>query len=195
MWFNFLDPSVKKASAETGTPAAAEAAAETEVPAETEVVSETQAPAEENYESDAPIGHEIGQQLEDFTLQCYNGSDFHLADARGKITFINLWATYCTPCIQELPYFSELYKAHGDDIAMIAVHPKLVTMDPAEFLADKDFAMPFATDTDDKVINIVGGTGTLPQTIVLDRRGEVIYNQIGSVTPEVLAALYDEANQ
>ena len=195
VWFNFLDPSVKKASAETGTPAAAEAAAETEAPAETEVVSETQAPAEESYESDAPIGHEIGRQLEDFTLQCYDGSDFHLADARGKITFINLWATYCTPCIQELPYFSELYKAHGDDIAMIAVHPKLVTMDPAEFLADKDFAMPFATDTDDKVINIVGGTGTLPQTIVLDRRGEVIYNQVGSVTPEILEALYKEADK
>ena len=68
-------------------------------------------------------------------------------------------------------------------------------MDPAEFLADKNFAMPFATDTDDRVINIVGGTGTLPQTIVLNRKGEVIYNQIGSVTPEKLAALYDEAGK
>ena len=55
--------------------------------------------------------------------------------------------------------------------------------------------MPFATDTDNAVNNIVGGTGTLPQTIVLNRKGEVIYNQVGSVTPEVLAALYDEADQ
>jgi len=68
-------------------------------------------------------------------------------------------------------------------------------MDPVAFLSDKDYAMPFATDTDDAVTQIVGGTGTLPQTIVLNRRGEVIYNQVGSVTPEVLAALYDEANQ
>ena len=63
------------------------------------------------------------------------------------------------------------------------------------YLADKGYAMPFATDTDDAVNSIVGGTGTLPQTIVLNRRGEVIYNQIGSVTPEVLAALYDEADK
>ena len=76
---------------------------------------------------------------------------------------------------------------------MIAVHSRLVTMDPVEFLAGRDFAMPFATDTDDTVMNIVGGTGTLPQTVVLNRRGEVIYNQVGSVTPEVLAALYNEA--
>ena len=44
-------------------------------------------------------------------------------------------------------------------------------------------------------MKIVGGTGTLPQTIVLNRKGEVIYNQIGSVTPEVLAALYEEADK
>ncbi|MBE5808021.1 MAG: TlpA family protein disulfide reductase, partial [Clostridiales bacterium] len=161
----------------------------------TEAPVATEEPAAVSYDSDAPIGHEVGQQLEDFALQCYDGSEFHLADTRGKITFINLWATYCTPCIHELPYFSELYAAHQEDIAMIAVHSKLVTMDPVAFLSDKDFTMPFATDTDDAVTNIVGGTGTLPQTIVLNRRGEVIYNQIGSVTPEVLAALYDEANE
>ncbi|MBR0388160.1 MAG: hypothetical protein IJH85_10240, partial [Clostridia bacterium] len=93
------------------------------------------------------------------------------------------------------PYFSDLYAAHEDDIAMVAVHSRLVTMDPVAFIADKGFAMPFATDTGDAVNTIVGGTGTLPQTIVLNRKGEVVYNQIGSVTPEVLAALYDEPNQ
>ena len=153
-----------------------------------------EATAAPGYESDAPIGHEVGQQLEDFTLECYDGTGFHLADMRGRIVFINLWATYCTPCIQELPWFSELCAAHPDDVAVIAVHSSLVTMDPAEFLADKSFAMPFATDTDDAVKNIVGGTGTLPQTIVLNRKGEVVYNQVGSITPEVLSALYDEAN-
>ena len=78
---------------------------------------------------------------------------------------------------------------------MIAVHSKLVTEDPVKFIADKGLAMPFATDTDNTVMNIVGGNGTLPQTVVLNRRGEIIYNQVGSVTPEVLAALYDEADQ
>ncbi len=166
VWFNLLDPAA----------------------------SEPPSVTETNYDSGAPIGHEVGQQLADFTLQCYDGTEFHLADTRGRITFINFWATHCTPCVQELPWFSELYRAHEGDIAMIAVHSKLVTMDPVAFLAGKDYAMPFATDTDDAVMNIVGGTGTLPQTVVLNRRGEVVYNQVGSVTPQVLAALYDEAD-
>ena len=200
VWFNFLDPAVRNGIEPGGASASSEASAETEKAAATETSAETEdttvteETAAAGFVSDAPVGHEVGQQLEDFTLQCYDGTVFHLADTRGKIIFINLWATYCAPCIQELPYFSELYAAHKDDIAMIAVHPKLVTTDPAGFLSGRDYAMPFATDTDDAVMNIVGGTGTLPQTIVLNRKGEVIYNQAGSVTPEVLAALFDKAD-
>ena len=215
VWFNFLDPAVgnhgeqdltvepavTEGSAVTQPPVEPQVPVEPRVPVETRVPADTEAPdgpeasAADTFESDAPIGHEVGQQLADFTLQCYDGSTFHLADLRGKIVFINLWATYCTPCIHELPYFSDLYTAHSDDLAMVAVHSSLVTMDPEAFLEDKGFAMPFATDTDDTVNAIVGGTGTLPQTIVLNRKGEVVYNRIGSVTPEELAALYEEARK
>ena len=160
-----------------------------------EATAEPEVPAVVSYDSDAPIGHEVGQQLEDFTLTCYDGSEFHLAEQRGKVTIINFWATSCVPCKAELPFFSELYKAHEGDIAMVAVHMSLVTDDPEEYLADKGYAMPFATDDDDDtVLDIVGGNGTMPQTVVLNRRGEVIYNKIGSVTRELLDALYDEAD-
>ena len=70
----------------------------------------------------------------------------------------------------------------------------MVLDDPAAFLADKGYAFPFAVDTeDDAVWGIVKGTSTLPQTIVLDRNGVVTYNQIKSVTPEMLDALYAQA--
>ena len=167
LWFNVLDP----------------AAPGTDAPASDS----------ENWESDAPVGRDVGCLMEDFSLACYDGSEFHLADTRGRVVFINLWATYCTPCKNELPYFQELYEAHPEDIAMIAVHPSLVLDDPEAYLAGKGFTIPFATDTDDAVTRIVGGTGTLPQTVVLNRRGEVVYNRIGSVNAETLAALYLEA--
>ena len=174
VWFNLLDPAVRKTGAAQPADRAPEAA---------------------SLESDAPVGHEVGQRLPDFTLTCYDGTEFHLADQRGKVTVINFWATYCTPCKQELPCFSDLYREHEGELAMIAVHASLVTDDPVDYLSDKDYAMPFATDTDDDaVLTLVGGTGTLPQTVVLNRRGEVTYNAIGSITPEKLSALYDEAD-
>ena len=111
--------------------------------------------------------------------------------------FINLWATYCGPCVKELPFFAELYKAHEGDIAMLALHSDIVDADPAEYLAEfgKDWTMPFAVENDDEVIwDLVGGTTAMPQTIVLNRHGEVVFNQRGSVTPEMLATLYEQAS-
>ena len=170
LWFNVLDPAVRKEPMPNAQPAA-------------------------GYESDAPEGREVGERLPDFTLPCYDGSEFHLADQRGRIVFINLWATSCAPCKRELPYFSDLYAAHEGDVAVLVVHSSMVMDDPEEYLDDKGYAMSFATDDDgDTVAGIVGSAGTFPQNVVLNRRGEVVYNAVGSVTPQMLSALYDEAD-
>ena len=183
VWFNFLDPSVRSETG-AGVPGQASTGAEGTGQAETEAAGQ----------AGVSIGSSPGMELADFTMECLDGSEFHLADMRGKVVFINLWATYCTPCVQELPHFDELYRQHEGDIAMLAVHSSIVTDDPAEYLADKGWTIPFAVDTqDDMLWSIVDGSSTLPQTIVLDRNGVVVYNQKGSVTPEVLAKLYEQA--
>ena len=190
LWFNFLDPAVLKAqqtgTAETAAPAAAQNEEETAETAETAEISEKPA---------IPVGFEPGQQLQDFTITCLDGSTFTLSETRGKVTFINLWATYCTPCVKELPHFDAFYREHGDDVAMLAVHSSIVTDEPESYLADKGYSIPFALDTeDDRIWGIVNGSSTIPQTIVLDRDGVVIYNRKGSITPEVLEALYEQAS-
>jgi thiol-disulfide isomerase/thioredoxin/Fe-S-cluster-containing hydrogenase component 2 len=182
LWYNFLDPNIKKDDA----------------PAQTAEVTETAVPVPEaeDWSSDAPLGCEVGQQLPDFSIECLDGSTFRLSEMRGKPVFINLWATYCGPCVKELPHFAELYKVHEGDIAMLALHSDIVVDEPAEYLAEfgMDWTMPFAVENDDEAIwELVGGTTAMPQTIVLNRHGEVIYNQRGSVTPEMLETLYQQA--
>ncbi len=167
LWFNVLDPAVRREAPE--------------------------APSAETWESEAPVGREAGSQLADFTVRCYDGSEFRLTEQRGKVVFINLWATYCTPCKNELPFFDALYRERSEEIAMLVVHPSLVLDDPEGYLAAQGYSFPAATDTADAVNTVVGGTATLPQTVVLNRRGEVVYNQVGSVTAELLEALYREA--
>ena len=83
------------------------------------------------------------------TVDGGKGGSFTLSEHRGQVVFINLWATSCTPCKHELPYFSDLYVAHEGDIAMLVVHSSMVMDDPEAYLADKGYAMPFATDDDD----------------------------------------------
>ena len=113
------------------------------------------------------------------------------------MTIINLWATYCGPCVAELPYFDELAGRHAGDIAILAVHNSLSKDDIPAYLVQKGWDknnLKFALDTKDKLVwNIVGGSTTIPQTIVLDRNGKVIYNELGSVSPELLEKLYQDA--
>lgn len=141
------------------------------------------------YSSDAEAGHEVGQSLPEFSVGLLDGSSFSLSECRGRVVFINLWATYCAPCVRELDYFDRLQREHPE-IEVLAVHSSLVTDDVAEYLSDKGWSLDFAVDTpDDAMFTAVGGSPLLPQTVVLNPRGEVVYNQAGSVTYEALNEL------
>ena len=157
--------------------------------------AEINAPATETEEAEVTYSYSVGDVLPDFTIECFDGQNFHLQDNRGKVTVINLWATYCGPCVAELPHFNELAGEHPDDIAILAVHNSMSKDDIPAYLSDKGWDnLHFTLDTKDKLVwNIVGGGSTMPQTIVLDRNGKVIYNQVGSVTPELLEKLYEQA--
>ena len=142
-------------------------------------------------------GNQPGDELPDFTVTCTDGTEFCLSDCRGKVVFINLWATYCGPCVKELPYFNEMAAAHSGDVEVLAVHSSMSKDDIPQYLSDRGWDdIRFALDTaDDLVWNIVGGGAAMPQTIVLNREGKVIYNQAGSVTPELLESLYQQASE
>lgn len=148
----------------------------------------------EYFSSGATVGSAVGQQLPDFTAELLGGGSFRLSDTRGEVVFINLWATYCAPCVRELAYFDQLQAEHPE-IEILAVHSSLVTDDVADYLADKGLTLDFAVDSAaDAIFSAVGGSPLLPQTIVLNRRGEVVYNQAGSVTYEKLNELLAEAS-
>ena len=150
----------------------------------------------DRFVSDAPIGYEEGEQLADFSTPCLDGSSFTLSENRGKVVIINLWGTYCGPCVKELPFFDKLYRAHTDDIAFIAVHSAFTDRDVSEYAADQSWDFPIAVDNEsEEIFHIVNANGVLPQTIVLNRRGEVVYNVVGSVSPELLEQLYEQAGK
>ena len=141
------------------------------------------------YASDAPLGHEVGERLPDFTLTQTDGGEFSLSSCRGRAVVINLWATWCGPCMKELPHFDRLQAAYPDDVAVLAIHSDLVTDDVGKALSGFDYRIAFAVDGDGAVIRSLGGSTMLPQTVVLDRRGVVTYNRVGSVTYEALEEL------
>ena len=140
-------------------------------------------------ETAMPTGHEPGEKLADFTLELVGGGEFTLSENAGKVTVINLWATWCGPCVKELPYFDTLQKAHPNDVKVLAIHSDLITDDPEEYLAGFDYIIDFAIDQSGEVIRALGGSTMLPRTVIVGGNGVVTYNQVGSVTLEALEAL------
>ncbi len=156
------------------------------VATETSAPEATEAPAED----DTPVGYEVGMKCPNFTVPLYgDGGDFTLSAQKGKVAVINFWATWCTPCVAELPYFAQLYSAYGDRIAIVAIHSSLVTDNVEEFLDEEKLDLPFALDATGDVIKSLGGSTQLPMTVIVDADGKVVYNKVGSVTYEKLVSL------
>ena len=145
------------------------------------------------FDDGMPYGYEVGQRVEDFVLPTVYGGEWKLSEHWGKVTVINLWATWCTPCVNELPYFESLYAQNGEQLGMLAIHSDLVTDDVKAYLDKKTYTLPFAVDESGEVIKKLGGSTMLPQTIVLNEKGVVTYNKVGSVTEEKLRLLIEEA--
>lgn len=146
--------------------------------------------ATEALEDDTPVGKDVGMRAPDFTVPVYGQEEpFVLSAHRGKTVIVNFWATWCTPCCQELPHFDTVSRKYGDDVAVVAIHSDLVTDDVEGYLAQFDYQMPFALDEDGEVIKSFGGSTMLPQTVVIDAQGIITYNAVGSVTLEKLEAL------
>lgn len=144
-------------------------------------------------EQDAPSGAQVGEVLPDFTASCLDGSTFNLSEQRGKLTVINLWATWCTPCVEELPQFDRLAREHPDDVAVLALHCPPVTTDVSEWFSEYGYALSFAVDEDGSLSALLDASTVLPQTVIIDAEGVVRSRHVGAVDYETLCELVDAA--
>lgn len=137
-----------------------------------------------------PTGKEVGMLAPDFSVPIF-GSErpFVLSEYRGKKVVVNFWATWCNPCVNELPHFDAIYRNYGDEVAVVAIHSDLITDDVEASLSGYDYQMPFALDETGAIIKAFGGSTMLPQTVIIDESGVIIYNAVGSLTLEKLEIL------
>lgn len=108
-------------------------------------------------EDDTPIGKEVSMRCPDFTVPLYgDGGNYTLSEHGGKVRVLNFWATWCTPCVGELPYFAQLYQEYGDTIDVLAMHSDMVTDDVQAFIDAEGLNLLFALDETGDVIKIAG---------------------------------------
>jgi peroxiredoxin len=122
----------------------------------------------------------IGYEAADFTLPDLQGRAVHLSDFRGKVVFLNLWATWCPPCRMEMPNMESLYKRLGSrDFIMLAVAEDeggAAAVGP--FVREVGLSFPVLLDPEATLSPRYGATG-YPETFIIDRNGRVVNHTIG----------------
>ncbi|MBO4211397.1 MAG: redoxin domain-containing protein [Oscillospiraceae bacterium] len=162
------------------------------LPARGSVEATVESGRQTELEQRAELGCAVGQQLPDFRLTQSNGTEFELSAQRGKLVVLNLWATWCGPCVAELPVFADFALAHPD-AAVLAIHSSLVTEDVQQWIGESELALSFALDESGAVSELLGASSMLPHTVILDPNGRVVYNRPGAVAAELLEDFYQKA--
>ena len=123
-----------------------------------------------------------------FEIADTTGKRHTLADNRGRWVVVNYWATWCVPCIQEIPEIAEFAAAYPRvtviGIAMDADNPAKVK----QFATKTGHTFPLVL-ADDKVTAQLGEPRALPTTRVYDPSGKVVYDRAGRVTRKSLEEL------
>lgn len=123
-------------------------------------------------------GQWVGRGAEPFELPDLNGQNHQLADYRGRVVFLNFWASFCEPCKREMPSMERLARDYRDrGMTMLAVSLDPERADARQFLnrflPDQRSAMTVLWDPESRVANEFG-TELIPETYIIDRDGRVV---------------------
>lgn len=135
-----------------------------------------------------------GSEAPDFTLPVLGGGEVSLAALKGKVVVVNFWATWCPPCINEMPVLNDLYVEYQDQ----GVEVLGLSLDEEGLPITKPFVEKLEVtypivEADRKTYQAYGNVLTIPHTFVVGRDGNVAKRFVNNQTKEAFEAAIKEA--
>jgi thiol-disulfide isomerase/thioredoxin len=137
-----------------------------------------------------PAPQPLGPARYDLPLRTLDGKSLSLAQFRGKVLFLNVWASWCPPCRGEMPGIDQLYRETGDQVAfvLLSVDDNRKRLD--HYLAQKGYQLPVYLP--DSALGPPYQTQSIPATFLIDHRGQIVLRHEGALdytTPAFRALL------
>ncbi len=126
----------------------------------------------------------IGQPAPAYSAQQMDGTPVSLADHKGEVVLLNVWATWCKPCRQEIPALDSLQREFGSRgfrVAGVSIDVITDTVAIAGFARSLGASYTLWLDPDDKVSTTFRAIG-VPSTYLIDREGVLRWRHMGPVT-------------
>jgi len=122
----------------------------------------------------------IGDTAPVFSIESGGGQVFRLDELRGKVVLLNFFATWCGPCIKELPHLQDLWDHYHDreDFALLVVGREETDETISSFKDKQGFTFPIAADPMRSVYSRYASE-SIPRTYLISRDGTIVYQSIG----------------
>ncbi len=115
----------------------------------------------------------------DFTVRDLEGKKVSLSDFRGRLVFLNFWATWCPPCQEEMPSIERLYQSmKGKPFQILAVSVDNDAGVVGRFRKSRGYTFPMFIDDQQKAAALYQTTG-VPETFIISPKGIILYKIIG----------------
>jgi thiol-disulfide isomerase/thioredoxin len=115
-----------------------------------------------------------------FTLPSLKGKDVSLSDYRGKVVFLNFWATWCPPCRFEMPSMEELHQSlKSEGLEVVAVDLGETKKKVADYIDSMNLTFTTLLDTRQQV-GAIYGIRSIPTTFIVDQEGWLLGMAIGA---------------
>lgn len=130
----------------------------------------------------------------DFSLKALDGELITLSDYRGKTVVVNFWATWCKPCLIEMPDLNDLYNERKPELAVIGITLESGEVDQViPVVSEMNLDYPIVMG-DQAVAAVFGDIVAFPTTFIVDASGKITQKYIGTMTRKKLESLVEQAN-
>jgi peroxiredoxin len=148
-----------------------------------------------SFQSANQVPIRVGLPAPDFTLPGLDGKKVSLSDYRGKVVFVNIWATWCPPCVEEMPSMQNLYqklKSENFEIMAVSIDSQGAKV-VAPFMKKYKLTFPALMDSMGTIKRIYKATG-VPESYIIDKDGILAKKVIGPLDwsqPDILRLFRD----
>lgn len=139
-----------------------------------------------SYETTEPV---------DFTLEQLGGGDVAVSDYRGDWVVVNYWATWCAPCVKEMPELSALHDERDGVVVLGLAYEDVEDADFFEFLEKAPVSYPILKVDVYDPPQPFGAPKVLPTTIILDPQGKAVKTFLGPVTRASIENYLDSVSE